>query len=43
MDYVKEHFDEIASNYNYWKKNWYYYQNLKEILREFVPVEKTVK
>ena len=42
MDYVKEHFDEIASNYDYWKKNWYYYQNLKEILREFVPVDKTV-
>jgi len=43
MDRVKDHFDEIASNYDYWKKrNWYYYQNLKKIIREFVPVEKTV-
>ena len=43
MDYVKEHFDEIASDYDYWKKrNWYYYQNLKKIINEFVPVDKTV-
>jgi len=43
MDRVKDHFDEIASNYDYWKKrNWYYYQNLKKIIREFVPVDKTV-
>jgi len=43
MSDVKDHFDEIASNHDYWKKrNWYYYQNLKKIIREFVPVDKTV-
>ncbi len=43
MDRVKDHFDEIASDYDYWKKrNWYYYQNLKKIINEFVPVDKTV-
>jgi ubiquinone/menaquinone biosynthesis C-methylase UbiE len=43
MDSVKDHFDEIASDYDYWKKrNWYYYQNLKKIINEFVPVDKTV-
>jgi len=43
MNDVRDHFDSIASNYDYWKKrNWYYYQNLKKIIREFVPVDKTV-
>ena len=43
MSDVKNHFEDIASNYDYWKKrNWYYYQNLKKIIREFVPVDKTV-
>ena len=43
MNDVKDHFDSIASNYDYWKKrNWYYYQNLKKIIREFVPIDKFV-
>lgn len=43
MNDVRDHFDSIASNYDYWKKRtWYYYQNLKKIIREFVPVDKTV-
>jgi len=43
MSIVKNHFDSIASNYDYWKnKNWYYYKNLKEIIKEFVPDRKEV-
>jgi len=30
---VEEHFDEIASNYDYWKKkNSYYYSTIKSFI-----------
>jgi 2-polyprenyl-3-methyl-5-hydroxy-6-metoxy-1,4-benzoquinol methylase len=33
---IASHFDEIAENYDYWKKkNWYYYNELKRIATEF--------
>lgn len=32
--HVTEHFDEVASSYDYWKqKNWYYYDALKDIAK----------
>ena len=43
MEKVKDHFDHIASDYDYWKKrNWYYYENIKKIITEFVPMDKEV-
>jgi ubiquinone/menaquinone biosynthesis C-methylase UbiE len=37
-DAVQEHFDEIAKNYDYWKKkNWYYYSTIKSFIRRVVP------
>lgn len=43
MDNVKGHFDRIAHNYDYWKeKNWYYYQNIKNIIKEVIPNGKKV-
>lgn len=33
---IKEHFEKVAKDYDYWKrKNWYYYDALKAIARQF--------
>ncbi len=43
MTNIKEHFEEIAKDYDYYKKkNWYYYYNLKELLREKIKVNSNV-
>lgn len=43
MDNVKEHFDAIAADYDFWKKrNSYYYDNVKKLYRELVPENKNV-
>lgn len=35
---VAQHFDEIASSYDYWKKkNWYYYSTIKAFLARIIP------
>lgn len=35
---VEEHFDEVAKNYDYWKKkNWYYYSSIKSYISRIVP------
>lgn len=35
---IKEHFDEIAEKYDYYKKkNWYYYFQLKDFYRSMIP------
>ncbi len=35
---VEEHFDEIAKNYDYWKKkNWYYYSTIKTHIGRIIP------
>lgn len=40
---AEEHFDTIAGEYDFWKnKNWYYYQNLKLLLRELIPARQRV-
>ncbi len=40
---VKSHFDEVAGDYDYWKrKNWYYYQELKNIAAEHSAKNKNV-
>lgn len=37
MSQVKEHFDEIARSYDFWKKkNWYYYDNLKDLYKSLI-------
>lgn len=39
----REHFNQIASQYDYWKeKNSYYYQNLKRLLGELIPASAIV-
>jgi len=43
MSEVQKHFNNIAKDYDYWKKkNWYYYKNLKDILKEFIPPKSRV-
>lgn len=43
MANVKEHFDQIAHSYDFWKKkNWYYYQNLKETLRKIIAPQSSI-
>lgn len=43
MDKVTQHFNRIAQDYNsYKKKNKYYYDNLKELLRSLIPEDKKV-
>lgn len=43
MSEVSKHFNNIARDYDYWKKrNWYYYENLKRILKEFIPPQSRV-
>ncbi len=38
MNKVMEHFDSLADTYDSLKrKNWYYYENLKRIVRRFIP------
>lgn len=35
QDEVTDHFDDVASSYDYWKeKNWYYYVTLKKIAQQ---------
>ena len=39
----KQHFNQIAGDYDYWKnKNWYYYQNLKTLYRSLIPTGKRI-
>ncbi len=43
MNDVKTHFNSIANEYDYWKKrNDYYYQNLKSLLRSLIPAKQKV-
>jgi len=43
MSNVKEHFNQISKNYDFWKKkNWYYYQNLKGLLKEIIPSQSSI-
>lgn len=38
-----EHFDIIAKDYDYWKrKNWYYHESLKKLLREYIQPAKAI-
>ncbi len=38
--HIAEHFDEVAATYDFWKqKNWYYYDTLKAIARQYTPQE----
>lgn len=40
---VREHFDQIAREYDYWKtRNSYYYQNIKTLYREYIEPGKNV-
>jgi 2-polyprenyl-3-methyl-5-hydroxy-6-metoxy-1,4-benzoquinol methylase len=40
---AESHFDAIADSYDYWKdKNWYYYRNLKALLRSCIPEDSNV-
>lgn len=40
---VRDHFDVIASRYDGYKKdNWYYYQNVQKIIKRFIPEGKRV-
>lgn len=35
---AQQHFDDIAGDYDYWKKkNYYYHNSLKKLFREFIP------
>ncbi len=43
MSQVREHFNRLAADYDYYKrKNWYYYANLKKIIRSLVKPEGVV-
>jgi ubiquinone/menaquinone biosynthesis C-methylase UbiE len=43
MSKVAEHFNTIAHNYDHYKeKNWYYYKNLKNLFKEFIPPKSKV-
>ena len=40
---VKRHFDNLAQLYDYFKrKNWYYYENLKKLYRQLIPLKRFV-
>ncbi len=40
---IEEHFDVVADNYDYWKnKNWFYYDQLKKIAKDFVGDRKKI-
>ena len=35
---VREHFNQIAGDYDGWKKkNWYYYKSLKDLYHNLIP------
>ena len=39
----REHFNTVAEEYDHWKeKNWYYYENLKNLFRSLVPAKARV-
>lgn len=43
MSNIKEHFDNIADSYDFYKqKNWYYYQSLKDLYKSLIPPGKKV-
>jgi ubiquinone/menaquinone biosynthesis C-methylase UbiE len=43
MNKIKNHFDLVAKNYDFYKKkNWYYYKNLKILLHTLIPAKKEV-
>jgi 2-polyprenyl-3-methyl-5-hydroxy-6-metoxy-1,4-benzoquinol methylase len=43
MNEISEHFNKISNQYDVWKKkNWYYYQNLKKLVRLYIPSGKNV-
>lgn len=43
MIYVKDHFDKIAADYDYYKsRNSYYYKNLKKLLGNLIPRNRKV-
>ena len=43
MSSVQRHFNDIAEEYDYWKnKNWYYYKNLENILKEIIPLNSKI-
>jgi ubiquinone/menaquinone biosynthesis C-methylase UbiE len=43
MNKIKEHFEAIAGDYDYYKKkSWYYYENLKKLYRELIPENSAV-
>ena len=43
MNNVAGHFNKIADQYDVWKKkNWYYYQTLKELVQQHVQAGKNV-
>lgn len=38
MELSEQHFNDIARDYDYWKKkNFFYYDNLKELFRSLIP------
>lgn len=40
---VKKHFDNIAEQYDFFKKkNWYYYKNLKKLYGELIPKHSSI-
>jgi len=40
---IARHFDGIAGQYDGWKRrNWYYYANLKQLIRDNIPPGKSV-
>ncbi len=40
---IAEHFDEVSADYDFWKnKNWYYYDELKRIAKEYSVVDKKI-
>lgn len=43
MSEVKKHFNSIAGRYDYYKKkNWYYYQNIKELYQKIISPNQQV-
>lgn len=43
MNSVQKHFDISARDYDFWKKkNWYYYQGLKKLLRYYIEPGKKI-
>lgn len=43
VNQAAEHFNNIARDYDYYKKkNWYYYAHLKNLYQEFIPPESRV-